>query len=177
VSDPLRGSSSRRFVERQWWWLLDRGPQPIEAGPFENRETGTMLRVTLMGHLGSDAELRHSAKDTPIASFRVAVNQVRANAAGEREESTEWFRINVTGRQAEYASGLQKGQRVLVDGRLQISHFQRRDGTPGIGLDVWADEVQNVSARTTADADDARVPVGAPRNAVGDEPPDDDLPF
>jgi hypothetical protein len=50
-----------------------------------------MLRVTLMGHLGSDAELRHSAKDTPIASFRVAVNQVRTNAAGQREESTETF--------------------------------------------------------------------------------------
>jgi len=40
-----------------------------------------------------------------------------------------------------------KGQRVLAIGRLQISHFQRKDGTQGTGFDVWADEVQNVSGR------------------------------
>src|SRR5438270_13996230 len=68
-----------------------------------------MLRVTVMGNLGSDAEVRFSAKETRIASFRIAVNQVRSNTAGEREQSTEWFRINVAGRQAEYASHLQKG--------------------------------------------------------------------
>jgi single-strand DNA-binding protein len=135
-----------------------------------------MLRVTLMGHLGSDAELRHSAKDTPIASFRVAVNQMRANAGGEREESTEWFRINVAGRQAEYASHLQKGQRVLVEGRLQISHFQRQDGSPGVGFDVWADEVQNVTGRSTTDSGDNRMAVGTSARELADEPLDD-LPF
>src|SRR5919204_5425416 len=115
-----------------------------------------MLRVIVMGNLGSDAELRHTANGAAIASFRIAVNQVRTNAAGEREESTEWFRINVAGRQAEYASRLQKGQRVLVDGRLQISHFQRQDGSPGVGLDVWADEVQNISGRSAAEGEDSR---------------------
>jgi single-strand DNA-binding protein len=130
-----------------------------------------------MGHLGSDAQLRHSAKDTPIATFRVAVNQVRTNAAGQPEESTEWFRINVAGRQAEFASRLQKGQRVLIEGRLQISHFKRQDGTAGVGYDVWADEVQNVSART-ADTDDGRTTVGTPATSAADEPPEEeDLPF
>ena len=136
-----------------------------------------MLRVTVMGHLGSDAELRHTANEAAIASFRIAVNQVRTNAAGEREESTEWFRINVAGRQAEYAARLQKGQRVLVDGRLQISHFQRRDGTPGIGFDVWADEVQNVSTRSAADSEDERTAVGAAVSDVVDEAAEiEDLP-
>src|SRR5919201_6935286 len=128
-----------------------------------------MLRVTVMGHLGSDAEQRHTASGTAIASFRVAVNQVRTNAAGEREESTEWFRINVAGRQAEYASRLQKGQRVLVDGRLQISHFQRQDGSPGVGFDVWADEVQNVTGRSTTDSGDNRTAVGAGVGTLADE--------
>ena len=135
-----------------------------------------MLRVTLMGHLGSDAELRHSARETPIASFRVAVNQVRTNAAGQREESTEWFRITVAGRQAESASRLQKGQRVLVEGRLQISHFQRQDGSPGVGFDVWAHEVQNVTGRGTADSGDNRTAVGAGVGSVADEDLED-LPF
>jgi single-strand DNA-binding protein len=137
-----------------------------------------MLRVTLLGHLGSDAAQRTSAKGTQIVSFNVAVNQLRTNTLGERDESTEWFRVTVAGRQAEYAAHLQKGQRVLVAGRLQISHFQRRDGTQGIGFDVWADEVQNLSPRSTAEAEDGRVMADAVVGDVADELADlDQLPF
>ena len=137
-----------------------------------------MLRVTVLGNLGSDAELRFSTKGAQIAGFRIAVNQVRTGASGEREESTEWFRVNVTGRQADYAAHLQKGQRVLAIGRLQITHFQRKDGTQGTGFDVWADEVQNVSARSAAaDGEDGRTAVGATVGDLADEPLDDSLPF
>jgi single-strand DNA-binding protein len=138
-----------------------------------------MLRVSVLGHLGGDAELRYSTKGTPIAGFSVAVNQTRTGANGEREDSAEWFRINVAGRQAEFAAQLKKGQRVLAIGRLQISHFQRKDGKPGTGFDVWADEVQNVSARSAgADGEDGRTAVGAAIGDLADEPSDlEDLPF
>jgi single-strand DNA-binding protein len=106
-----------------------------------------MLRVILIGNLGGDAEVRSTGSERPVACFSVAVNQVRTTAGSAREESTEWFRVNVAGRQSEFASRLQKGQRVLVDGRLQISRFQHRDGSPGVGFDVWADEIQNLSGR------------------------------
>jgi single-strand DNA-binding protein len=139
-----------------------------------------MLRVTVMGNLGSDAELRFSANDRQIAQFRIAVNQVRTDAAGQRQESTEWFRINVAGRQAEYASRLQKGQRVLVDGRLQITRFQRQDGSPGVGFDVWADELQNVTGRSIDIPTENGRAVGAAAASIADEPQADvldDLPF
>jgi single-strand DNA-binding protein len=137
-----------------------------------------MLRVTVLGNLGSDAEVRHSTKGAPIAGLRVAVNQVRTGANGEREQSTEWFRINVTGRQADFAAHLQKGQRVLAIGRLQISRFKRQDGSPGVGFDVWADELQNVSGRSAAaEGDDGRALVGAAVGDFADEPLDSDLPF
>ena len=139
-----------------------------------------MLRVTVLGNLGSDAELRYSASERQITQFRIAVNQMRTNAAGEREESTDWFRINVAGRQAEYASRLQKGQRVLVEGRLQITHFQRRDRTPGVGFDVWADEVQNVSGRGAGEADNGRTQLnGADAEGTDEatEVEENELPF
>jgi single-strand DNA-binding protein len=137
-----------------------------------------MLRVTLVGNLGSDAEQRYTQKSTPIAQFRVAVNQVRTTADGEREESTEWFRISVAGRQAEYAGRLLKGQRVVVAGRLQITHFQRRDGIQATGFEVWADEVVNVSGRAAGDPEDGDA-AGAVvnRGAPSDVDDDDSLPF
>ena len=136
-----------------------------------------MLRVSVLGHLGGDAELRYSTRGTPIAGFSLAVNQVRTGANGEQEESTEWFRVNVTGRQAEFAAHLQKGQRVLAIGRLQISHFQRNDGTRGTGFDVWADEVQNVSGRSATEGEDGRAAVSAAVSDFADAPLDSDLPF
>jgi single-strand DNA-binding protein len=113
-----------------------------------------MLRVSLMGNLGADPELRYSQKGAPIASFRVAINQVRTGPDGERQENTEWFRVRAMGRLADFAQRLQKGMRVLVVGRLDIGHYQSRDGDPRVSFDVWADEVQNVSAKAPgADAD------------------------
>jgi single-strand DNA-binding protein len=106
-----------------------------------------MLRVTLLGNMGADPEIRYSAKGTQIASFNVAVNQIRKGPDGERQESTEWFRIRVSGYQTEFVQRLSKGTRVLVMGRLDIGHYQSKDGEPRTSFDVWADEVQAMSTR------------------------------
>ena len=106
-----------------------------------------MLRVSLLGNLGADPETRYSQKGTAMAQFRVAVNQVRTGPDGERQESTEWFRVRAMGRLADYAQRLTKGQRVLVVGRLDITHYQSREGEPRLGFDVWADEVVNLAGR------------------------------
>jgi single-strand DNA-binding protein len=106
-----------------------------------------MLRVTLIGNMGADPEVKYTQKGTQIASFSVAVNQVRRGPDGERQENTEWFRIRVSGFQIEFVQRLTKGTRVLVMGRMDISHFQSRDGEPRTGFDVWADDVQAMTTR------------------------------
>src|ERR687886_2660345 len=110
-----------------------------------------MLRVSLLGNMGADPEVRYTAKGTQIVSIRVAVNQVRTGPDGERQESTEWFRVRVSGRQSEFVQRLSKGTRVLAIGRLDITHFQGRDGEPRTGFDVWADEVQAMSRQATGE--------------------------
>lgn len=113
-----------------------------------------MLRVTLVGNMGADPEARYTQKGTQLVSLRVAVNQVRRGPDGERQENTEWFRVSVTGRQTEYVQRLTRGTRVLVMGRLDITHFQSRDGEPRTGFDVWAEEVQAMSTRTSGGESD-----------------------
>ena len=114
-----------------------------------------------------------------MAQFRMAINQVRVGPDGEREESTEWLRVSVAGRQATYASQFARGQRVLVVGRLQITHFERRDGTDGTGFDLWADEVVNVSGRATVVQDREAPPPDQPRavDRSSETADDDELPF
>lgn len=136
-----------------------------------------MLRVSLLGNLGADPELRYSQKGTPIATFRVAVHQVRTGPDGERQESTEWFRVRAAGRLSEFTQGLGKGTRVLVEGRLEVVRYQSREGEPRVGFDVWADQVVNLSARlpgaeaeaeAALEADGADPAVSLP--AIADEP-------
>lgn len=148
-----------------------------------------MLRVSLLGNLGADPELKYTQKGNPMATFRVAVDQVDTTPEGERQERTEWFRVRAMGRLAESAQRLEKGMRVLVVGRLDISHFQSREGEARVGFDVWADEVVGVSPRTggpeagahgetsardseagESDAQD-REPVGQARRGAGPTPP------
>src|SRR6516165_2916047 len=117
-----------------------------------------MLRVSLLGNLGADPEVRFNAKGAAIVAFRVAVNQVRTGPDGERQENTEWFRVRVAGRQSEFAQRLTKGSRVLVIGRLDISHFQGKDGESRTGFDVWADDVQAMSGSARPLAVDADGP-------------------
>ena len=106
-----------------------------------------MLRVTLLGNMGGDPEVRFSQKGTQIAAFSVAVNQTRTGPDGERQENTEWFRVKVSGRQVDFVQRLSKGTKVLVIGRLDISHYKNRDGEPRTGFDVWADDVQSTAPR------------------------------
>jgi single-strand DNA-binding protein len=135
-----------------------------------------MLRVTLTGNMGADPESRYSQKGTQIVSFSVAVNQVRRGPDGERQENTEWFRIRVAGPQTDFVQRLSKGTKVLVLGRMDISHFQGRDGEPRTGFDVWADDVQTMSGRLPGgdsdgmlDSDtEAREPVAAGVSSLAD---------
>ena len=106
-----------------------------------------MLRVSLLGNMGADPELRYTAKGTQIASIRVAVNQVRTGPDGERQENTEWFRVRVSGPRADFVQRLSKGNRVLVIGRLDIGHYQSREGDTRTSFDVWADELQLIGPR------------------------------
>ena len=122
-----------------------------------------MLRVTLLGNLGGEPEVRFTQKGTQFAQFSVAVNQVRLGPDRERQENTEWFRVKVSGRQADFAQRLTKGSRVLVIGRLDIGHYQGKDGEPRVSYDVWADDVQAVSSNRTFGSE-----VEAPP-AAGDE--------
>jgi single-strand DNA-binding protein len=125
-----------------------------------------MLRVSLLGNMGADPEIRYSQKGTQIASFRVAVNQVRTGPDGERQENTEWFRIKVSNRQAEFVQRLSKGTRVLVIGRLDIGHYQGKDGEQRTSFDVWADDVQAMSTRGAGGGE----PFGMDADADGPEP-------
>lgn len=132
-----------------------------------------MLRVELIGNLGSDPETRFSAGGNKVLQFRVAVNSVKGQGE-DRRERTDWFRVSTMGGKADYLErALRKGSRVLVLGRFEIGSYTHREtGELRTTYDVWADEVQNLTPRDR-DESDGQAPVAAaaaPTIAFGQQP-------
>jgi single-strand DNA-binding protein len=125
-------------------------------------------RVTLLGNLTRDPEMRYTPSGTAVASFGLAVNR-RFRYGEETKEEVCYVDVTAFGAQAEaIGTYLTKGSAALINGRLRW-HQWEKDGQRHSKLDVVAESVQFVSRREAhAPADDG----------LGDTAAlDDDVPF
>jgi single-strand DNA-binding protein len=105
-------------------------------------------KITIVGYLGRDPELRYTPQGTAVCNFSVATTEKRKNARGEQEEHTIWFRVAAWGRQAELAAEyLAKGRQVYVEGRLRLEQYTDRDGNPRTSAEVNASDIQFLGQR------------------------------
>jgi single-strand DNA-binding protein len=106
-------------------------------------------KITVVGYLGRDPELRYTAQGTAVCKMSVATTERRRSANGETEEHTTWFRVTVWGRQAELANEyLGKGRQVYVEGRLRLEEYADREGNPRISPEVNATDIQFLGQRS-----------------------------
>jgi len=102
----------------------------------------SLNKITLIGNVGSDPEMRYTPNGKAVTSFRMATNYRYNSPDGERREETEWFRVNVWGKQAESCNQfLSKGKRVYVEGRLRSRNWEGQDGQMRTSLEVSANRV------------------------------------
>jgi single-strand DNA-binding protein len=97
--------------------------------------------VTLVGNLTRDPELRFTQGGQAVASFGLAVNR-RYQQNGEWQEKVSFFNVTAWGQLGENAaSSLQKGARIIVNGRLEQREYETREGEKRNVVEVVADEV------------------------------------
>ena len=108
-------------------------------------------KITIVGYLGRDPELRYTPQGTAVCNLSVATTEKRRNARGETEEHTIWFRISAWGRQAEVAAEfLAKGRQVYVEGRLRLEEYTDREGNPRTSAEVNASDIHFLGQRGEA---------------------------
>ncbi len=117
-------------------------------------------KLMLIGHLGTDPDMRYTPNGQAMATFRLAVNtRLGYDEGGLPREETEWFTVVVFGRQAETcAASLHKGARIFVEGRLRSRTFMGQDGHPRFQMQVVAQRVLFLSAPRQATAAAAEAP-------------------
>lgn len=106
-------------------------------------------RVTLVGRLTRDPEVRHLRSGDPVASLRVAVtSRARDGESGQWTDRPNYFDVTVFGRQAETVSNyLSKGRRIGIDGRLSWREWEAQDGTKRQSVEIVANDIFFLDSR------------------------------
>jgi single-strand DNA-binding protein len=84
--------------------------------------------VSLIGHLGTAVQTFTLSTGRKVARVSLATNEFYKNKAGELVKRTEWHKLSAWGPVAEYMEKLEKGMRVVIDGKLVHRSYSDKDG-------------------------------------------------
>jgi single-strand DNA-binding protein len=86
-------------------------------------------RVILIGNLGRDPEIRYTGSGEPIANFSLATSEKWTGKDGNKQERTEWHRVEVFGKTAQIvADYCTKGKTVYIEGSIHYEEWLDKDG-------------------------------------------------
>jgi single-strand DNA-binding protein len=153
----------------------------------------SLNRVTLIGNLGKDPEVKYTPSGTPVAKITIATNERFKDKSGEWQDRTEWHNVVLWQRLAEIAGEyLKKGGKVYIEGRLQTRSWDdKQTGQKRYATEIVANDLILLGGRAESGGGDAggssrgaaaggnnfdqREPehAGAPASPISDE----DIPF
>lgn len=144
-------------------------------------------RVTLIGNLGKDAELRTFENGNAMVRFTLATHENYLDKNGTWQKSTEWHNITAWGKLADRLKTLRQGTLVYVEGKITTRKYQDKEGHDRQVTEISPQVVRILEKRDHA---------GAPRTGnthsettnsgaefqeattpFNDTPMEDDLPF
>lgn len=126
--------------------------------------------ISIVGNVGSDAELKLTPNGYKVTSFSVAVTPRNQKNGEWTDGDTMWFRCFVWGDNAASAAvAIHKGQKVFVDGRFKTDSYTSKEGELRTTLEVTVDKYGVVPPKIAE-------PVSAPVSNT-DEDPIGDFPF
>ena len=153
----------------------------------------SLNKVTLIGNLGSDPEVRSTTGGTLVATFSLATSRSWTAGNGEKQEKTEWHRCVAWNTKSFQLADIvekycRKGDKLYVEGRIEYRQWQDRDGNTRYSTEINVRELLMLgSPKGAGDAREER-PAAAPKpaptkaeefddfpSALQDK--DDDLPF
>lgn len=151
-------------------------------------------RVTLIGNLGKDPEVRHLESGSAVGKFSVATNESYKDKAGEWQTNTEWHNIVCWRNLAERAERtLKKGSLVYVEGKLTNRKWQDQEGNDKYITEVVANTFRLLEKREDSgggytsnfpsvgdelpSGDTSAAPTKTPAKNFSEVQEEDDLPF
>lgn len=142
----------------------------------------SLNKVMLIGNLGKDPELRHTASGMAVATFSIATSErFRNKQTNEWEKKTEWHNIVLWDKQATLAGQyLTKGSTIYVEGKLQTRKWQDKSGNDRYSTEIVGNTIEFLSTKgDVARTSSGETPFASSSTTGYDEQPiqEDDIPF
>ncbi|MCF8463826.1 MAG: single-stranded DNA-binding protein [Flavobacteriales bacterium] len=144
-------------------------------------------KAILIGHLGSDPEVRTIESGTKVANFSIATTERYKDKSGNPVDKTEWHNIVMWRGLAEIAEKwLKKGSQVYIEGRLRTRSWDDKDGNKRYTTEILADNMTMLGGAggSGSSSGGGQSQSAAPQQNQLNEPQgsslddiDDDLPF
>jgi single-strand DNA-binding protein len=144
-------------------------------------------KITLIGNVGRDPEVRVIGDNRKVASFSVATNKKYTDSQGNTVDKTEWFRVSFWNKLADITENyVKQGSLVYIEGELSTKEYTDKDGKNRVTLEVLGQTLNLLSSKnegggqaTAAPAYSAALkpqqPAPVPPDLSGSDV--DDLPF
>jgi len=92
----------------------------------------SLNKITLIGNLGADPEIRTTSNGNKVAQFSVATSRQWNSASGEKQEKTEWHKCVAwnakgTGLADIIERYVKKGDKIYVEGRVEYRQYEDKD--------------------------------------------------
>jgi single-strand DNA-binding protein len=106
-------------------------------------------RVTLLGNIGQDPEVRFSQQGTPFANCTLATTEKwKDKQTGEQKEKTEWSKLVFAGRLAEVVGEyVKKGSKIYVEGKLDTRKWQNQEGVDQYTTEIKVFSMEMLDSR------------------------------
>ena len=109
---------------------------------------GSLNKVFLIGRLTRDPDMRFTTSGQQASNFSVATDETYVGKDGQKVEKTEFHRVVVWGKQADFvANYLGKGRLVYVEGKLETRKWQDQGGQDRYSTEIKAVTVQALDKR------------------------------
>lgn len=133
-------------------------------------------RITVIGRLTRDPELRTTSNGVAVATFTIAVDRQYKSQNGEKE--TDFIPIVVWRGLAETCSKyLSKGNMVAIDGRLQIRNYENDKGERRTIAEIVAENAQFLTPKGNTRGENNSASFDHNSDELGEMEPIDDIPF
>ena len=129
----------------------------------------SLNKVTLIGNLTRDPELRYTPQGTAVCTLGLATNRQWVTESGEKKDSAEFLKLVAWNKLAEICSQLlTKGRKIFVEGRLQTRSWTGQDGAQRTTTEIVINEMIILDSKRDGGSTDSTDSFDVPEN-IGEE--------
>ncbi len=105
-------------------------------------------KITLIGNVGRDPEIKQISADRKVADFSIAITDAYTDRSGVKQEKTEWFKVSFWNQKADIIERyVRKGTQIFVEGKMSVRTYVDKEGKDRYSLEILGSDFTLLGSR------------------------------